>query len=96
MLGLVCCLLGQCRLNGVVTNLHEAGMPLEVISRVTGLAGEVTCAHYLNIAAERTRGEFGALADRFGSQWADRAASSDDRAPTGETPTEPHSAGGEV
>jgi hypothetical protein len=45
VLGLVCCLLGQCRLNGVVTNLHEAGMPLEVISSVTGLAGEVTRAH---------------------------------------------------
>ncbi len=67
----------------MVTNLHEAGMPLEVISRVTGHAGgEVTRTHYLNIAAERTRGEFGALADRFGSQWASRDSAGDNPAPT--------------
>ncbi|WP_088284712.1 site-specific integrase [Kineosporia sp. A_224] len=57
-----------------VTNLHEAGTPLEVISRVTGHSGgEVTRTHYLHVSAERTRLEFGALADRIGPKWSGRS-----------------------
>jgi len=50
----------------MVTNLHEAGTPLEVISKVTGHAGgEVTRDHYLAVSAERTRLEFQAVANRL-------------------------------
>jgi intergrase/recombinase len=50
----------------MVTNLHEAGAPLEVISKVTGHAGgEVTREHYLRVSAERTRSEFDTVSRRL-------------------------------
>lgn len=50
----------------MVTNLHEAGAPLEVISKVTGHAGgEVTRDHYLRVSAERTRAEFQTVSERL-------------------------------
>jgi integrase len=53
----------------MVTNLHEAGAPLEVISKVTGHAGgEVTREFYLNISAERTRRDFDAVASRLSAR----------------------------
>ena len=57
----------------MVTNLHEAGTPLEVISRITGHSGgEVTRNHYLKIAAERTSQEFTDVSERFGTRWSER------------------------
>ena len=59
----------------MVTNLHEAGTPLEVISKVTGHAGgEVTRDHYLAVSAERTRLEFQAVANRLLSPSAETPA----------------------
>lgn len=53
----------------MVTNLHEAGTPLEVISKVTGHAGgEVTRDHYLRVSAERSRAEFHTVAERLAGQ----------------------------
>lgn len=50
----------------MVTNLHEAGAPIEVISKVTGHAGgEVTRDHYLRVSAERTRKEFDEVSRRL-------------------------------
>ena len=58
----------------MVTNLHEAGTPIEVISRITGHSGgEVTRNHYLKIAAERTRREFTDVSERFGTRWSGRS-----------------------
>ena len=50
----------------MVTALHEAGVALEGVSRVAGHAGtRVTDDHYLSVTAERTRGEFSAIAARL-------------------------------
>ena len=50
----------------MVTALHEEGVALEVVSRVAGHAGtRVTDDHYLSVTAERTRGEFSAIAARL-------------------------------
>jgi integrase len=50
----------------MVTALHEEGVALEVVSKVTGHAGtKVTQDHYLSVTAERTRGEFSAIAARL-------------------------------
>jgi integrase len=63
-----------------VTNLHEAGTPLEIISRVAGHAGgEVTRTHYLHVAAERTRPQFTALAERLGAKWSRRSDQQSDQ-----------------
>ena len=67
----------------MVTNLHEAGTPLEVISGITGhLGGEVTREHYLYVNAERTRGEFTTLADALGSTWSRRSDQDSDEKPS--------------
>jgi hypothetical protein len=45
-----------------VTELHEAGVQLEVIAKITGqVNGEVTREHYLSVTAERTRRGFRGL-----------------------------------
>jgi intergrase/recombinase len=52
----------------MVTHLHEEGVPLEVIAKVTGHLGiAVTRDHYLFVAAERTRTQYAALAERLTS-----------------------------
>jgi integrase len=71
----------------MVTNLHEAGTPLEVISRITGHAGgDVTRDFYLAIAAERTRAQFSSLAEAMDSPWSERSDHLSDH-----TATEPDS-----
>jgi integrase len=56
-----------------VTALHEAGLSLEVIRKVSGHAGtQVMREHYLSVAAERTRSEFEAIASRLDSSRSDR------------------------
>jgi len=72
----------------MVTNLHEAGTPLEVISKVTGHAGgEVTRDHYLAVSAERTRPEFQTVAERLLSPPAATAGDVVTRYVTREAPT---------
>ena len=57
----------------MVTNLHEAGTAIEVISKVTGHAGTgVTVDHYLNVTAERTRTAFEVIDARLTAGRSDR------------------------
>lgn len=58
--------------SSAVTGLHEAGTPLEVVSKVTGHADtKVTADHYLGVTAERVRNEFAAIAARLAPERTD-------------------------
>lgn len=77
----------------MVTNLHEAGTAIEVISKVTGHAGTgVTVDHYLNVSAERTRTAFEVIDARLSAGRSDRL--SDQRAGNRSVPSETMIGGG--
>jgi hypothetical protein len=65
-----------------VTNLHEEGVSLEVIAKISGHVDDaVTREHYLAVTAERTRREFEVLAERLRQGRSD--PQSDPKAPQG-------------
>jgi integrase len=59
--------------SSAVTALHEAGMAIETISKVTGHAStDVTIERYLSVSAERARPEFEVIATRLVRERTDR------------------------
>ena len=59
--------------SSAVTALHEAGMAIETIAKVTGHAStQMTIEHYLAVNAERTRDGFEVIATRLVRERTDR------------------------
>jgi hypothetical protein len=59
--------------SSAVTALHDAGMAIETISKVTGHAStQVTIERYLSVNAERARPEFEVIASRLVRERSDR------------------------
>jgi len=58
--------------SSAVTALHEAGMAIETISKITGHASiQVTIERYLSVNAERARPEFEVIATRLAARRTD-------------------------